>query len=172
MTLFTRVATTLQMAPAVTMHANTSAIQKGPIFQCFICGAQATGLHTWAELPHSAGYAPLDAWGEHIAYLTLPTCPQDHPRRIAKLGDCITVLDFPEEYAGRGCFAERQQQNIQAVQAALARIAAAIPEDTRVNDAATNLVYSIIGGLVTPEDAVAHLRRMLSVTAHTCNEEA
>ena len=149
-------------APALAQA--TIPIQKGPAFHCFTCGAPAQGLRTWADLPKWDGYSPLDQWDEHIAYLILPSCPASHIHRVARLGDCITPLAFVHQVAG-GDWHRTTSANIQAIRDALAALAAAIPESERHNDAAADIVLSLMAGLITPAAAMEKIQLLLEVHA-------
>ena len=150
--------TTNSLLPSVTWPSQVSIpLQRGPRYHCWVCGAPATGLATWAALPKASGYSPLDAWGEHISYLTLPNCPSDHPARVAQLGRWITPLVFMERAQGQS-LQQTWDTNVQAVRDALAGIAAAVPEGERAPDRTTQLVYQLLGGHITPDAAIRELR--------------
>ena len=150
---------------APTLAQATSPIQKGPVYHCFTCGAPALGLRTWAEMPKWDGYSPLDQWGEHIAYLTLPACPASHLHRVAKLENGITPLAFAS-HSGSD-WPRTVSANIQAVRDALAALAAAIPESERhtPHDAAAHIVFSLMAGVMTPGAAIEKIRRLLEIPA-------
>lgn len=141
-------------------HLNTThvPIQRGPVYHCFHCGQQAKRLDIYAELPKLSGYSALDEWGAHIAYLI---CDCSHNHRVAKLGDCITPLAFPqrEQINSQGEFVTAE---VTALQTALAAIASAIPEQRRIADTPTRVVMRLLAGLLPPAMAIEQIRSLVA----------
>jgi hypothetical protein len=94
-------------------------VQTGPIYYCPACGQPATGLVPWpVDLSNPC---LLDAWAAHIGYLRRG-CGCRTGGRVARLGDCITPLEFAYDHTLP--YAQRVAANLRALQAALAQIAA------------------------------------------------
>ena len=98
------------------------AVQTGPVYRCPVCGHPALGLDPWPVNP--ANPCRLDEWAAHIWYLRR-TCGCRKLGRVARLGDCITPLEFT--YDRYLPFEQRVEANVQAVRAALKAIASAVP---------------------------------------------
>ena len=97
-------------------------IQTGPAYYCPVCGQPALELDQWPVNP--ANPCRLDDWAAHIWYLRR-VCGCRTNGRVARLGDCITPLEFTYD---RGLpFEERVEANVQALRAALALIASTMP---------------------------------------------
>ena len=138
--------------PAIAISAVP--VQRGPVYHCFECGQPADGqLVLWLTNPASP--SPLDDWAAHIAYMRLPC---KHSGRAAKLGDCLTPLSFIDPLTHPGGWRAGVMANVAAVQAALRHIAATIPADERAADPASRIVYTLLAGTLTPEEAIRQIR--------------
>ena len=144
---------------AVISPPTTLPVQTGPIYHCFDCGQLVTSLMTWQQAPKLCGPSQLDDWGEHIAYLTTGCACAPETRRVAKLGDCLTPLRFPKRQAFAN-FREFEDAEIAALQAALAVIAQAVPEDARTCDAPTRITWQLLTGALPPAAAIAQIRAL------------
>ena len=97
-------------------------VQTGPVYQCPVCGQPALGLVPWPVNPTRP--CRLDDFADHIWYLHR-TCGCRTQGRVARLGDCITPLEFV--YDHRLPFEQRVEANVRALQVALARMAGIMP---------------------------------------------
>jgi hypothetical protein len=117
----------------LTQHAQTTLIptahpplvQTGPVYACPVCGQPALGLVPWPVNP--ANPCKLDEWAAHIWYLRR-MCGCRTGGRVARLGDCITPLEFTYDHSLT--YEQRVEANIIALRAALAHIAEAAPAGT------------------------------------------
>jgi hypothetical protein len=131
-------------------------IQRGPLYQCFTCGLPATLRASFAEGARrfrAAGYgpSPLDEWGQHLWYFR-KQC-QCQPVRVVRLGDCVMPL-VPSDPEGLS------PTDIPAIRAGLEAIARAVLPEDRCVDPATRIVYSLLAGVMTPDDAVQQIHRL------------
>jgi hypothetical protein len=128
-------------------------IQVGPVYHCFVCGAQAAGLVPWPTNPFNP--CPLDEWATHIWYMVRP-CGCRAWGRVARLGDCITPLEFPNDRSKP--YPQMVEENVQAVRAAVKFIAQRVPEGERCIDPPTRIVLQLLAGLISPAHAVEEIR--------------
>jgi len=128
-------------------------IQVGPVYHCFVCGVRATGLVPWPVNPLNP--CLLDEWAAHIWYMVRP-CGCQGPGRVARLGDCITPLDLPNDQSKP--YPQMIGENVQAVRAALEMIAQHVPHGQRSVDAPTRLVLQLMAGLISPARAIEEIR--------------
>jgi hypothetical protein len=129
-------------------------IQRGPLYHCFTCGAPATlgaSFADGARKLRAAGYgpSPVDDWGGHIWYLRKACKCQ--PVRVIRLGDCILPIVplGPDGLTG---------EDIPAIRAGLEAIARAVPVEDRRVEPAVRIVYSLLAGTMTPDDAIQQIR--------------
>ncbi|MEK7326808.1 MAG: hypothetical protein AAB217_16310 [Chloroflexota bacterium] len=138
--------------PAIIISA--APVQRGPVYHCFECGQQADGqLVTWRT--HPSNPSLLDDLAEYIVYMRLPC---KHAGRAAKLGDCLTPLSFIDPHTHPDGWRAGVRANVAAVQTALRYIAATIPADERTVDPASRIVYTLLAGTLTPEEAIRQIR--------------
>lgn len=140
------------------MNDNTTSVQPGPLYTCFTCGAPALIGRSFADGARaflSAGYSAcaLDEWGAHIWYLEKHCKCQ--PERVVRLGDAISPLHGTAR-DGVLC-----ADDIPQIRAALAAIAAAVPEEQRTHDPVTKIVCRLAAGQMSPDTAIAELRALL-----------
>lgn len=97
-------------------------VQIGPVYACPACGQPALGLVPWPVNP--ANPCKLDEWAAHIWYLRR-RCGCRTGGRFARLGDCITPLEFT--YDRSLSYEQRVQANITALREALTLLSEAMP---------------------------------------------
>ncbi|MCC7359937.1 MAG: hypothetical protein IT317_10695 [Anaerolineales bacterium] len=97
-------------------------VQAGAPYACPACGQPALGLVPWPVNP--ANPCKLDDWAAHIWYLRR-NCGCRTGGRVARLGDCITPLEF--SYDRSLNYEQRVQANITALRDALALLSAVMP---------------------------------------------
>ena len=108
-----------QHAPTTLIPATSPPIvQTGPQFFCPVCGWPVNGLLPWPVNP--ANSCRLDEWAAHIWYLRR-SCGCRTGGRVARLGDCITSLEFTYDHSVP--YEQRVEANIAALRAALNLIA-------------------------------------------------
>lgn len=128
-------------------------IQVGPVYHCFVCGAQAAGLVPWPVNPFNP--CPLDGWATHIWYM-VRSCGCRALGRAARLGDCITPFELPNDRSEP--YPQMVEENIQAVRAALKFIAQRVPEGERCIDPPTGIVLQLVAGMISPARAIEAIR--------------
>jgi len=108
-----------QHAPPTLIPATSPPIvQTGPQFTCPVCGWPVIGLTPWPDNPVNP--CRLDEWAAHIWYLRR-SCGCRAGGRVARLGDCITPLEFTYDHSLP--YEQRVAANVAALQAALKLIA-------------------------------------------------
>lgn len=144
-----------QSLPLLASAPTTDRIQIGPVYHCFACGAQATGLVSWPVDPFNP--CPLDEWAAHIWYMVRP-CGCERQGRVARLDDCITPLELPNDRSKP--YPQMVEENAQAVRAALKFIAQRISDGCRCVDTPTCLVFQLMAGLISPARAIEAIRAL------------
>jgi hypothetical protein len=143
--------------------AGVPIVQPGPAYRCFECGKPTKFRETFGKfLANLRNPSPLDKWADHIWYMTNvepERCPC--PKRVARLGDCITMLSLSSD-RDLPNYDERVAHNIAEVKEALTRIMLYIPEDERTRDEATQLVYGLWQGDLTPTIAIEALQALIT----------
>jgi hypothetical protein len=130
-------------------------IQVGPVYHCFACGAQAAGLVPWPINPFNP--CPLDEWAANIWYMVRP-CGCRALGRVARLGDCITPLDLPNDRSKP--YPQMVEENVRAVRAAVEFISQHVPHGQRSMDAPTQIVLQLLAGLMSPARAIEEIRML------------
>jgi hypothetical protein len=137
-------------------------IQTGPAYVCPGCGKPIDFVF-WsngAYLQPNWNNATSREWEKYVYYLhhvdrQNKTCKQ--PLRFVRLGDCITPVVLTSETEMPN-YAERINQNVCEIRAALDAIAKAVRPEDRENDAASKVVYGLMAGRLTPDAALSMLR--------------
>ena len=130
-------------------------IQAGPVYYCFVCGAQADGLVPWPVNPFNL--CLLDEWAAHIGYMVRP-CGCRGQGRVARLDDCITPLELPNDRSKP--YPQMVEENARAVRAALKFIAQQVPDGQRPVDPPTRIVRQLLAGLISPARAIEAIRAL------------
>lgn len=122
-----------------------AAIQTGPVYRCWVCGRPARRIIPFREA--MGGTTLLDKYADYIGYLDLDEhCRKaGHPSRVARLGNAITPLVFPE----RSSLEER----IRAIQEAVECLTCWSTREETVQDRIIRLLYLVHVGAVLPEEA-------------------
>ena len=144
-----------QSLPLLASAPTPDRIQIGPVYHCFVCGAQAAGLVPWPVNPFNP--CPLDEWAAHIGYMVRP-CGCQGQGRVARLDDCITPLELPNDRSKP--YPQMVEENAQAVRAALKFIAQQVPEEQRSVDLPTRIVLQLLAGLISPARAIEAIRAL------------
>lgn len=135
------------------MNTDTIPVQTGPLYTCFACGAPAV-LDCYYGQFGFGGHSPLNDWTKHIWYLK-KDC-QCQPKRVVRLGDCITPL-IPSEPHGL------TPADIPAIRAGLQAIARAVPPEVLHVDPVTRIVHGLLAATITPHEAVTQLHALTPV---------
>lgn len=145
-------------------HAENIKPQIGPVYHCPACGAPARRLIPYAE--NAIGGSRLDEWGDHIAYLDLPAaCRQaGHPARVAILGSVVVSLIFPYDTNGGRATTD---ECVALIRQALDTLARIVPPPA--HDPAAAIVYRLLAGLLTPENAIGEIRALVRSTEDNHN---
>lgn len=138
----------------VTVQA-TDRIQVGLVYRCFACGAQATGLVPWPVNPFNL--CRLDEWAAHIWYMVRP-CGCRGQGRVARLDDCITPLELPNDRSKLYSQMIDDASRVQAVRAAVEFISQHVPQGQRSMDPPTRLVLQLLTGLMPPARAIEEIQ--------------
>lgn len=143
-------------AHILSQHAGNGKPQTGPVYRCPICGAPAHRLIPYSQYALPGGH--LDDWGDHIAYLDLPTsCRQaGHPARVAVLGHAVASLVFPYDSHGGHATTEECITLIRQALDTLAQIGQPSPHDP-----AASIVYRLLAGLLSPQAAIEHIHALM-----------
>lgn len=130
-------------------------VRAGPVYACPVCGQPALGLVPWPVNP--ANPCNLDEWAAHIWYLRR-RCGCRQGGRVARLGDCITPLEFT--YDPSLPYPQRVEANVAAIRVALALIASAMPEGAPACDEPERIVLQLVAGLLPPQTAIEQIRQL------------
>ncbi len=144
-----------QSLPLLASAPTTDRIQIGPVYHCFACGAQATGLVPWPVNPFNP--CALDEWAAHIGYMVRP-CGCQGQGRVARLDDCITPLELPNDRSK--AYPQMVEENARAVRAALKFIAQQVPDGQRPVNPPTRIVRQLLAGLISPARAIEAIRAL------------
>lgn len=135
-------------------------IQTGPIYRCWVCGKPARGILDFQLM--MGGPTLLDKYADYIGYLDLdPECRRaKHPSRIARLGNLITPLHFPE-----GCSLEERIQAIQqAVNMLIVHKGPYGYEDHKtLQGRIARIVYQVHIGTIPPDEAIQTIIDLVEV---------
>jgi len=145
-----------QCVPILVPAPARERIQIGPVYYCFVCGAQAAGLVPWPVNPFNP--CPLDEWAAHIWYM-VRACGCPGMGRVARLGDCIAPLELPNDRSKS--YPQMVEENVQAVRAALKFMTQHVPEERRSVDLPTHIVLQVIAGLISPARAIEAIRTLI-----------
>lgn len=135
------------------MSTHTIPIQTGPVYACFACGnSPATLLQRFTPCG-----SPLDAWSNHIWYLKLP-CGCQCASRVVRLGNGLAPLPVANGQT-------LSPADIPTIRAALSAIARQMHDMDFQHDDVTRVVYGLLAGALSPDQAVAQLRLHLQAQA-------
>jgi len=136
-------------------------VQTGPVYHCPTCNAVVRRL-----IPYRAIISPggqLDVWGDHIAYLDLPTaCKRDlHPARVAVFGVAIVPLIFPGDHDKYHPITT--EECVELLQQAIARLVREVGPHPPAHDPAASIVYRLLAGILAPQAAITEIRTLAEV---------
>jgi len=133
-------------------------LQTGPVYRCPVCGTVARRLIPYYEVISPGGH--LDAWGDHIAYLDLPTTCKaaGHPARVAVFGSAILPLIFPGDRDRE--YHTTTEECVERIQKALERIVQEVGPHPATPDPAASIVYRLVAGVLAPEPAIQEIRSL------------
>jgi hypothetical protein len=129
------------------MNETMVPVQTGPVYHCFACSGPATLFQNFRPCG-----SLLDQWSNHIWYLKLDC--KCNPR-VVRLGDCIAPL-ISSGLDGL------TPGDIPLIRAGLEAIAHAIPLDERCVDPAAWVVYNLLAGTLSPDQAICQIKGMRS----------
>ena len=142
-------------------------VQTGPVYHCPECNAVVRHLIPYRDIISPGGH--LDAWGDHIAYLDLPTaCKQAlHPARVAVFGAAAVPLIFPGDPSALAaqdqCTRHHHvttEECVALLQQAIAQIIREVGPHKPAHDPAASIVYRLVAGILAPQAAIAEIREM------------
>ncbi len=139
--------------------AEVPAVQRGPAYFCWDCGRPVLDLIPW--FVHPTNSCLLDTKAAHIWYLQR-LCGCKGRDRVARLGDCITLLEFPEpkDFSDHHAF---QVAELEALEAALDLIARNVPDEAeRHADPVAKVAYKAYLRLVSVDDAIREMHALMA----------
>ena len=131
-------------------------VQLKPPYHCPYCKTPARNLVLYGEWmnPRSL-HKQLDDYSQQIGYL-LTDCT--HNTRVAVLGFAIAPLEWPSDHCS-------EPRKVHVLTRVLSEMAAFIP--THQVDTITRIVYELLSGRLTPDSAIAQLKKwMTSLREH------
>jgi len=143
-------------------QTQVTTVQTGPAYVCPGCG-KPIDFTQWSNgvyMQPNWNNAVSREWEQYVYYMHHADHGEEgtcKPLRFVRLGDCITPVVLTSETEMPN-YAERINQNVREIRAALDEIAKAVRPEDRENDAASKVVYGLMAGTMTPDAALSMLR--------------
>lgn len=139
-------------------------IQTGPIYRCWTCGRPVARIIGFREA--MGGPTLLDKYADYIGYLDLDRACKEagHPARVARLGNAITPLVFPEPSS--------LEERIRAIQQAVEHLASrrVLRGTATVQDRIAHILYLVHIGTISPEEALRDICDLIGIPATSLSE--